>query len=203
MLPINFLCAQSNEIVLFGGFGGFNISHFISWGTKYTPVYGMSFSHKFKSNFILHTEVNYTEKGISPFLVQDTDVSGNIIGEKMQYYKFQYISLPLKFAYAYGNKYRGSIKLGIAPSYLVFYSFSETSQDKTITTISHNSSWFRKIDMYGLVEIEGSALFFKKLVVNVSGGFQQGIISIWENNNNNPKSRHFGMYCTTGLGYRF
>ena len=107
----------------------------------------------------------------------------------------------MKFAYAYGNKYRGSIKLGIAPSYLVLYSFSETSQDKTVTTVSHNSSWFRKIDMYGLVEIDASALFFKKLVINVSGGFQQGLISIWENNT--LKSKHFGMYCTAGLGYRF
>ncbi len=152
------LLAVSQE-QYFGINSGVNFAHFSEKTLKSLMKFdyrigingGVKYEHYFYNNTMLGIDMMYSQQGfLSVSHGKNIDVSSK--------FYYDYLSLPIKFGYAFGNNIKIVPKIGIQTSYLLTANIIETinyiddkPNDITKTNITATTP---KIDFAGLVELE-------------------------------------------------
>jgi hypothetical protein len=120
-------------------------------------------------------------------------------------YRLNYLSMPLKAGYNFGNKFYGFVNIGAVPSFLLsgtvtspdlFNStgvISEQVQDLTAST--------KRLDVSGLAEL-GGGLRFNGIWVYTSFAYQHGLMNINNaDDQNSPEIMLHGVLLSLGMRY--
>lgn len=145
--------------------------------------FGLDYSFRFKNNLKIGGNILYSQTGfVMPS--EFSDEFGNPINVQSVYSEFlyDYLSVPIKVGYEYGNKGFVYGNIGMATSFLL--------NAKTISpTLNENLEEFGRteydvtdkvapIELAGIIEIGFGYTFFEKIGVYVEGNFHHGFTTI-------------------------
>lgn len=163
---------------------------------------GVTYEVMLNEKFTLGADFQYTQKGFrmtSTF----TDEFGNAAGEPFtQRFNYDYVSIPLKAGFTFGDKLSGFVNLGVVPSMLleartISPPIAQIPQQIYLVTRS-----VTKFDLGGMLEIGANYSVNTDYVVFASAGFQQSAMSITnEHYYSNSKIWHYGLSLSVGCKY--
>jgi hypothetical protein len=197
---------QNHIIGLKGGVSLTNIhsSNFLSKVDNLTGFNGgLSYEYRFENHFNLGIDFLYFQKGFTNDIIF-TDDYGIPTGEKAtSYFKYDYLSLPVKGGFFIGDKISGFLNIGLVPSILINAKTtapgiigSDYEETNEVTDI------VKKLDFGGLIEIGGSYKFGDKFLIFTSFAYQQSFMSITNTDYFSSSSiKHYGMTMSIGLKY--
>ena len=163
---------------------------------------GFTYDYTFESKFTLGLELVYTQKGFTESLIF-TDEQGTPTGAEAIYrFNYDYISIPIKGGFSFGDKFEGIINLGVVPSML----FNAEEISPAILTIPEStfnaSDRATKFDLGALIEIGGSYKVNDQFSLFMTAAYQHSFISVTNDNYYaNWKTRHHGMTVSLGVKY--
>lgn len=166
-----------------------------------TPIMGLSYQYMINEKFSLGIDAAYdVRRFYNPITFQFTWQD-----PYNAEYRLNYLSMPLKAGYNFGNKIFGFVNLGAVPSYLLSGTatmpelfnrngvISEQVLDLTATT--------KRLDISGIAEL-GGGLKFDSIWVYTCLAYQPGLMNI--NNSEDPlssKVRLHGFLLSLGMRY--
>ncbi|MDL2254841.1 PorT family protein [Bacteroidales bacterium OttesenSCG-928-J16] len=172
---------------LVGVKGGVNFTNITSKYLKDTDyrigaTTGVTYEYRFKNCLSVGADLIYDQRG---YLIEDlwfTDAYGNILGNGEVKYHYDYISLPLKIGFNFGNKFFGLANIGVIPSLLVnakgiapyFVLNLNIIEEKHKYDVSDG---MRKFDLAGFVEIGAGYKFCDHYSVFASFAYQHSFRS--------------------------
>jgi|SRR5690554_4007848 len=169
---------------------------------------GLTYDYTFKKYFSTGVDIVYNQRGFSDDWPIFFDAQGNKTDEKARiYYNYDYVTLPLKVGFNYGDKFYGFVDLGFTPSLLINANVNEPEFIEEIGALDPThyvkTSVFkrmRKFDIGGLAEIGGGYKFKERYWLYLSFSYQHSFTSFsnktyWDD----PKMRHYGMFLSVGL----
>lgn len=162
---------------------------------------GLTYEYQFKSNLQIEVDFVYAQKGAKEDVIF-TDQYGQPTAESTIHYNYDYLSLPIKGGYSFGNKLEGFINLGIVPSLLINAQLRipglNVSEDGAIDIKDD----VQKIDLSGLVEIGGNYILKDRLLLFTSFAYQHSFTQLTaENYLSNSDVRHYGMILSLGVKF--
>lgn len=180
---------------LIGIQGGLNYSNISSSSPspyskpKFGLISGLNYEYQFKSSFLIGTDLLYNQYGIKEIFNNGRELRINL----------NYLSLPIKFGYIVGRKFKTYGKLGLVPSYLINANLWTEIQTIKIT------NEFRKFDFSGLIEIGVEFDIVDNYVLFSSVSSRQSFTRLIFVNNNEPNEikRNYGFSILLGLKYKF
>ena len=203
MLLSFFSQAQKHLVGAYGGLNSFNQSSSLAFNETergISPFFGLSYQYMIKEKFSLGIDAIYeTRKFYSPIILFLWNEPYDIT------YRLNYLSVPLKAGYNFGNKFYGFVNIGAVPSFLLSGTvtrpdlinstgvISELVQDLTPST--------NRLDISGLAEL-GGGLKFNSIWVYTSFAYQHGLMNI--NNaedQNSPEITLNGVLLSLGMRY--
>ncbi|MEM8523625.1 MAG: hypothetical protein AAGG68_03225 [Bacteroidota bacterium] len=167
----------------------------------------LTYEHYYENGLFLGTALFYNPRGEQTTFTW-TDQNGKITGDGKTKFQYNYVSLPLKVGYYFGNKFLGVINGGILPSYLV----SLTEVSKNIYTIdgeliekaketTSDIGNFNRFDLAGIVELSIGRRVGKRLWIIFSASYQHSFTNITDQNIFNLNSYHYGVTSALGVKY--
>ena len=162
---------------------------------------GFSYDYIFKKNFMVGTDILYNQRGFTSDIIL-TDALGNPIQKVTMNFDYDYLTIPLKVGYHYGETFFGFANIGLTPAMLI--------NARTITpNIEFNSSGkydvtdrVNKFDIGGIVEVGGGYKFIDRFWLYSSFSYQHSFSTITNSDYYaNSKIRHNGMTISVGLRY--
>jgi hypothetical protein len=201
------LFGQNHFIGAKGGIAIVNVSDALfnvpSMRTSFTG--GFSYEYQMKNNFLIGSDLLYIEKGYSTDITMTND-EGITQGTAAINFHFNYISLPLKAGYTFGNKLSGFVYVGLVPALLTnaYYKGSDpngilddTGSFPKISAKEYTS----KFELSALAEIGADYKISDSFLLTTAIASQYGItpVSNYENHENNM--RNIGFFFTFGLKY--
>ncbi len=167
---------------------------------------GLTYEYFFNKSLSIETGMIYNLRG---FTVKTpvTDEAGNPTGEEMTVEdNYNYLSVPIKIGYTFGNKFFGFVKLGLVPAVLLdaqtiipaINSDGENTGQQTIDITSK----VRNPDVAGLVELGGGYKFTDRFRIKLSFSYQHSFTSITNSEYyTNSTILHNGMNLALGLNW--
>jgi hypothetical protein len=145
------------------------------------------YNYQFKSKLKVGVGVSYAPAGFKVPLIF-TDQAGNVINNEPLYMKFthDYISIPIKVGYEFGNKLFGYGDIGIAPSFLIKAertnpTFDENLQHNGEVTIEMTDQ-YAPIEFGGVLDLGIGYKLSDRYSLFVEGNFYQGLTTITTDN---------------------
>jgi hypothetical protein len=169
---------------------------------------GIFYEYLNKKGILFASDLIYNQRGFKSQIIF-TDKSGYPTKLRIpSKFNYNYISIPLKVGYNYGNKYFGFVNIGLIPSVLVYSdivspTFNQdgnfTGEDKQILT-----DQISKFDLASLIEIGGGFSINKRTLLQISCNFQKSITTT-DYSTYFPKSniKHFGTLISISIKYNF
>jgi hypothetical protein len=163
---------------------------------------GISYEYFFNKSVSVGAGAVYSLRGYTTKAVAADTMSN---GGKSKT-KFDYISLPLKLGFTFGNKFFGFGKIGLVPAVLikaqttapVMGADGEVIENKT----ENLTNKIRRMDIGGIVEIGGGYNLTERCRVKVSFSYQHSFSSITTDNYHpNSAIRNRGMSLSLGLAW--
>ncbi len=201
--------AQNHLIGIKGG---------VSWSNASTSKYfepyfktgfsgGITYDYVFKKYFSTGLDITFDQRGFLEkifFMDEDGNMTEGYISVKNNY---NYISLPLKIGFQYGESLYGFLNIGIVPSFLINGNF--TSPDIYLNGILFEGEKINitkranRFDLSGLAEIGGGYKFKGKYWLYLSFIFQHSFIPITNDNYfRKSKIRPYSMIANIGFKYK-
>lgn len=159
---------------------------------------GITYEYLKENNFSFGAELIFNRRGA--FSKDEiANFAGESIGRHYVKYNFDYVSLPLKVGYKFGEKFFGNINAGLIPSYLInakikYPRIHFIGQEKYDIT-----QYCSKIDFSGFAEIGGGYKFENDLSLFISFIYLHGINSYAKQ----ISERHIGKILSIGAKYSF
>lgn len=192
--------------------GGVNLGNAISRnflsqnGSRTGLVAGMTYEHLFKNQVSVGADLIYNQRGFTNGIVFTDDLGNPMDGKFTSKFNYNYLSLPFKAGFNFGNKLYGFANIGVVPSLLLsaktisptFNSSSHLVGSET-TKVTNRVS---KFDFAGLVEIGAAIKLNERYCLSTSASFQHSFTSITNSEYfANSKITHFGLTLSLGLKY--
>jgi opacity protein-like surface antigen len=166
---------------------------------------GISYEYFFNKNVSIGGGIQYNSRG---FVIKSETKSADNTAENEHKSKtaFNYVTLPLKLGFSFGNKFLGFAKIGVIPAILV-------KAQETIPVVNDNgevtenhtenlTSKVRKMDIVGMVEIGGGYRISNQCRLKLSISYQHGFSSITTDNYHpNTTIRNRGIHLSLGLAW--
>ena len=180
------------------GINNTNSDAFTDKVNKYSVQGGFTFDYIAKSKVLIGADVLYCQRGFgNNYLFADNIFTGSPGGTSTVYFNFNYISIPLKVGYAFGDKLNGYGNIAIIPSYLISGSFSETGYSSDRTSVMN------KKDLAGQIELGMGYYIAPKLNLTLSGSYYNSVTSASTYKFFNGYSiRNYGLVFSVGLKYK-
>jgi hypothetical protein len=170
---------------------------------------GLDYGFQFKNNLKIGGNVLFSQTGFKDPLIF-TDEFGNPIDRDPVYTNFlyDYLSIPLKLGYEYGNKGFVYGNVGIVTSLLLKSTTTAPVFDENFNEIGRNESDVTNnvspIELGGLVEIGFGYTFFGKLGLYVEGNFHHGFTTVSSNEYFLGKTiLNYRASANVGIRYKF
>ncbi len=206
ILTIN-IFAQFHSVGIQGGLSLCNISskeYFDDSEFKIGFVGGLKYEYLLSNKYLLGADLLFNQRGFI-YVEHFYDNMGNSLGDHNLDFVYNYISLPIKFGFILGNRYKFIPKIGLQPSVLISakvttpeFKNGEIIGDKT-SIVTNNVS---KFDLAGLLELE--ILYESNQNVSIFTSFS-GTYSLTSFTNpeymEQTKSRHYALTILVGLKY--
>jgi hypothetical protein len=83
---------------------------------------GLTFDYQYKNSISLSADLLYSQKGMGNYFLFGDAIGSNgfVSGEReLVYFHYDYLSLPVKMGYSFGQTFFGFGNFGLIPSYLV------------------------------------------------------------------------------------
>jgi len=113
---------QTNLIGIQGGLNMTNLTAKETFNdTKYRNgvLIGFNYEHLLSSKLSLETGLLYSQQGFKD-IITFTDAMGNPSGENDNFkFNYDYLLVPLKIGYSFGEKFKITPRIGICPSVLI------------------------------------------------------------------------------------
>ena len=81
-----------------------------------TSMTGLTYQYLHKQKIIAETNLLFYQTG---FYTQSTEIQNNRLTSKQLFFSYDYLSLPIKIGYKFGDAFFYTAKMGVAPSYLL------------------------------------------------------------------------------------
>ena len=174
---------------------------------------GLTYEFKLKNNILLGADLLYIQKGYSAD-ISITNDEGMLIGMGRSHPSYNYLSLPLKVGYSFGEKISGFFYIGIVPALLTdaYYGFSDPNnvQQNTDNPGKHDiTKYTPNFELSGLAEVGANYKINERFLLTTSLGGHIGFTaitdfgnvenSIFDDQDNTMKN--YGFYWTFGLKY--
>ena len=201
------LYSQNQFIGAKGGLSFTSVSGFLSDASSRRMSYtlGMSYEYQMNNNFLLGADLLYQQKGYSDYLLF-ADENGIPQGSGRLNYSFNYLSLPIKAGYIYGNKFSGFAYLGFVPAFLTdaYYQASDTEgvldDSSEISRISAKD-YTAKFELSGLAEIGANYQMSHRFLLTTAFTALYGLTHITNYGNSENTMRNMGIFLTFGVKY--
>ncbi|MCI5058427.1 MAG: PorT family protein [Flavobacteriales bacterium] len=195
-------------------------NHFIGLkgGMNYTNVYstnlaenqnrtglniGFTYDFKLNERFNVAADFLYTQKGFTNDIIF-TDDFGNPTGQKRtSQFNYDYLTLPLKGKFFFGNKFLGFLGVGIVPAYLINAKTIDPAIDGVTSEMIHDvTDIVTKFDLAAWAEIGADYEVSQGFIISTSIGYQPSLTNITNDQYfANTKIIHRGMLLSLGLKY--
>lgn len=210
-----FLCILISSVVLgqkqlIGIRGGLNFTNFTSIKgfenrlTRTGFVGGITYDLMLDEKFGIGIDFLYSQRGVTDKFILRNEIG--VIGEENTEMNYDYLSIPIKFGYEFGNKLKFIPKIGIVPAMalkakITSPTYNETGMFTGMETIDH-IDYVSKFDFGGMVEIGLERDISKNVVlcssINIIHSLTPFSNSDYFDGNN---MRHYGYSVTAGLKY--
>lgn len=164
---------------------------------------GLTYEYKINKNFNFGIDLLYAERGFTVDMIF-TDDMGNPTGEKSTIeFNYDYLSLPVKGGFSFGEKLIGFGNIGLVPSFLID---SRTFEPAIVGLMpertTNNTNKVSKFNLDGNIEIGAGYKFGNNFYAFTSFNYQYGFTSLtndvyFKGNN----IFHRGMSFSVGLRY--
>ena len=195
---------QNHFLGLKSGINWTNVNSSLNFNTnkRTTANIGITYLYRVNKNFHLGTDLLLYPKGFTTS-VEFTDENGYPLDYNKVYFKYNYLTLPLKAGYSIGNKIAGFVNFGIVPSYLIsaehtFPSLDNNPDGETIDV----TDLVNKFDFAGMIELGGSYKTNDWLNIFVSLNYQHSFTSITNNEYlADSEVKNFGISLSFGIWF--
>ncbi len=146
----------------------------------------------------------YSQRGFRN-RINFADNNGNVTEQAFHtLFHYDYLSIPIKVGFNYGEKFYIFANIGLAPSFLVNASTTvpniETDAGTIPSATSNTTRMVNKFDIAGFAELGGGYKFGQRYWLYASFAFQHSFMSISNQNYfANSKIVHYGMSLSIGL----
>lgn len=164
---------------------------------------GLTYEYKFNSKLSIETDFLYSQKGFTNDLFF-TYNTGTLTGEKTTtYFNYDYLCIPAKIGFSFGNKASGFSKLGIVPSILINAKTIEGKIDGIFEERTYNlADRVRRFDFAGLVEVGFKYKIYEHFLIFSSLAYLQSFTTITNDDYfSDSKIKHYGLSVFVGLKY--
>jgi hypothetical protein len=164
---------------------------------------GLSLEKNLGKKIFSEVGLLYSQKGFvleGPF----TDLTGQPTGLiSITHLNYNYISLPLKIGFNYGNKISGFINIGLAPSLLLNSNHTTEAIEGIVEEVSGSTTEsVSKFDIGGLIELGGKYKLSNWCFLFSSVELESSFISISNEEYFREESiKHYGINIKVGLKY--
>ena len=166
---------------------------------------GFTYDYFFKKHFSIGADLLYDQRGLAYADFPLTDEDGRDFGQKMLTMRnYNYISVPLKAGFNYGEKLFGFANICLVPSWLVYAenTFLIANSDGSISasrtsSITENA---KKFDLGGLLEIGGGYKFGRYWLYS-SVSYQHSFINVENYSIFNNPTLLYGFKLNLGFKY--
>ena len=161
---------------------------------------GVSYEYVSKKKLSTEASLIYTQRGYKTGLPYMNEFGELADKNYKNNHNFDYISLPLKVGFKFGNKFFGLMNMGIVPAYLIqAQTVMPGFNDGEITKIQLTRQ-YNKFDVAGLVELGGGYKIQNRFVIFITTAYQHSFTTtsnlIYPAQN---KMFHFGLTFSTGI----
>lgn len=158
---------------------------------------GLTYEYQLNERFNLGIDLLYFQKGFRSDITF-TDELGNMLETVTIKYNFDYVSLPIKGGYVFGDKIAGFINLGMIPSILInAKTIMPAAEGITEGITSNEIESLRKFELGGLVEVGANYKIKPDLILSTTIAYQNSITSIANGGN----TRNHGMALSIEIKY--
>jgi len=198
------------QIHMIGIQGGLNMTNLTAKetfnDTRYRNGALIGFNYEFllSSKMSLETDVLFSQQGFKDKIIF-TDAMGNPLGENDNFkFNYDYLIIPLKIGYSFGEKYKITPRIGICPSIILNAKTTLPTFDidgnQTGSETLDVKNKVSKLDLSGLIEIEGAYAFSNNLELFSSIEYRHSITTFSNDDYfKESKMRHFGFSLSVGL----
>lgn len=167
---------------------------------------GLSYQYMLQKGFYLGADLVYAQKGYQvglTFVDSNGNIYGNVAGSDAPVeFDFDYLSLPLKVGFAFGNKFGGFANVGLVPSVLIKAQTTTPAFPSVGEQTYENTKDLTQYDIGALLEIGGSVAIYDRFKLCVSAGYQQDFISITSDDyQKGSEIRNYGFNLSMGVQY--
>ena len=139
--------------------GGVNLSNYtsnIDFGDKQFKtgiISGFNYEYLYKSKYTLGADLLYSQQGYKDE-TQFVDEYGNISSSKLKL-SYDYLSVPIKLGYTWGDRLKEFVKVGVCPSVLLKAQTSVPKDDIILVGFDDFDFYNKvpKFDLGGLIEL--------------------------------------------------
>jgi hypothetical protein len=206
ILLILFSANAFSQIHSFGIQSGVNLSNktgdlYDNSESKLGFIGGFCYEYLFPNNFTLGMDVIYSQKGFTLKSTLDENLNSSLTDFKLNY---NYVSLPIKFGYAKGEKLIGFMKVSLCPSILMSTKSDLSIMDESGVSIVDLKEDISKYDLGGAVEVGASYVFINHFELFSSVSYNQSLTMFTNSEKlKDDNFRHYGFSMVMGLKYRF
>lgn len=194
--------AQRHLVGIKGGINWSNIytnEGFVDTKYKTGGVLGLSYENQFKSNLMIGGDITYMQRG---FVLKSYyyDAQGNPLGDGEVIWNFNYLALPIKGGYTFGNDISGFINIGLAPSFLnkANVKMPEFTPGADIEITDRVT----KFDLAGFVECGGNISLATDLYITATISYQYSFTAFTKQEFfENENMKHYGITVMAGIKY--
>jgi hypothetical protein len=168
---------------------------------------GLTYEYTFKNNISIIAGMTYDQRGFRvPYNLRDNTGITIVEGETIKF-NYDYLSLPLKAGYRFGEKVYGFGNVGIVPALLInakqFHPGYKTDFEEREAETVDVTKYVSKFDFATLVEIGAGYNLNAEYNIFASVTYQRSI-STFTNDEyfDNGDLRHTGLTLSVGVKYR-
>lgn len=164
---------------------------------------GLTYEYKFSSKFSIEADLLYSQKGFTNKLMYAFNSVTLEDKKATTYFNYDYISIPTKIGYSFGDKISGIFQLGIVPSILINAKTIEGKIDGITDERTYNlADRVRRFDFGGLLEVGCNYKLHEQFLIFSSLAYQQSFTTITNDDYfSDSKIKHYGLSVFVGLKY--
>ena len=162
---------------------------------------GVTYDYSLTEKFVIGTGLLYSQKGFKEdFLIASEE--GDLLGEEEVRLNYNYISLPVKAGFSFGDRFFCVLSVGAVPSCLIkgVHKVTETIYVGSQSyDVSDRASRF---DLAGMVELSGNIPLSEQFVFSTSLGFQHSVTNLANDDFfEGTKMKHYSFNLSVGIKY--
>ncbi|OFY32366.1 MAG: hypothetical protein A2X01_15215 [Bacteroidetes bacterium GWF2_35_48] len=148
--------------------------------SKYKFGFGsnITYDYQMDDHSVIVTGLGYIQRGFYTMIVF-TNEFGKTIGDGKIYYNYDYIEIPIKIKYQFGDKFKFYGFLGIAPNYLIKSNYHIPAIGNTVPEHTENTTNdVAKIDFTGEIGLGISYDIDEKFKIGLDFSYNHGTMTV-------------------------